>query len=438
MADQLLTAILARVTDLCKPLLTLVDHQPSFADLESTAVAVSRQVAAALLELATAASTPRVVGPCPACRAPGAEAVVRQRDRALLTRCGSIAVSRPHLTCRTCGHTRVPADDALGLPATVRMSPALGALVVAVGTLLPFRDAATLLAETTGIAIAPETVRRQALAAGKALRAAEDAVVAVVARTLEPADPLAIPPGRLTVEVDGVLVRFLDGWHEVKIGAVGGWTGERLDAVSYVARRATPEAFGPVLGAEAARRGALEVVGWTGPLTGRGLAILPEVIVLGDGAVWIWTRTAEQFGRRIEILDYFHAGEHLTTVATAIFGERSTASQAWAAEQRTRLREEGVVPVLAALRALEPTSPAAAETLRVERGYLTKNADRMAYPAFRAAGLPIGSGAVESAAKHVVQQRMKRAGMRWSDAGGDAMLALCARHASHRPLLQAA
>ena len=73
--------------------------------------------------------------------------------------------------------------------------------------------------------------------------------------------------------------------------------------------------------------------------------------------------------------------------------------------------------------------------LRVELGYFTTNAPRMDYPTFRARGLPIGSGAVESAAKHVVQVRMKRSGMRWSDAGGQALLALCAYRASNRPLL---
>jgi hypothetical protein len=70
--------------------------------------------------------------------------------------------------------------------------------------------------------------------------------------------------------------------------------------------------------------------------------------------------------------------------------------------------------------------------LRVELGYFTTNAPRMDYPAFHSGGLPIGSGAVESAARHVVQARMKRSGIRWSDSGGEAMLALCARNAAGR------
>jgi hypothetical protein len=90
--------------------------------------------------------------------------------------------------------------------------------------------------------------------------------------------------------------------------------------------------------------------------------------------------------------------------------------------------------VVEALRTRAAPTAAAATDLARERGYFAGNAARMAYPAFRAQGLPVGSGAVESAAKHVVQQRLKRAGMRWSETGGQALLALCARWASRRPL----
>ena len=94
---------------------------------------------------------------------------------------------------------------------------------------------------------------------------------------------------------------------------------------------------------------------------------------------------------------------------------------------------DGVAPVLAALRAGAPSAEAA-EALRLERGYFTTNAERMHYPALRLDGLPLGSGAIEAAADRLVQRRMKRAGMRWSDAGGDAPLALRARLSSGRPL----
>ena len=95
---------------------------------------------------------------------------------------------------------------------------------------------------------------------------------------------------------------------------------------------------------------------------------------------------------------------------------------------------QGAAPVLTALRAARAPSVEAAEVLRRERGYFAHNAERMDYPSLRLDGLPLGSGGIESAADHLVQRRMKRAGMRWSDAGGRAMLALCARLRSGRPI----
>ena len=178
--------------------------------------------------------------------------------------------------------------------------------------------------------------------------------------------------------------------------------------------------------AEAARRGALDVVGWTGPLRGRGLARLRPVVMLGDGARWIWELAVEHFGACVEILDYYHASQHLWEVARALFGRDTPEAAAWAAPLARRLRDEAAAP-----------DPVAADVLRRERAFFRTNAARMAYPDFRARGFPIGSGAVESAARHVVQARMKRPGMRWSDPGARAMLALRARLRSGRPLTPA-
>ena len=185
------------------------------------------------------------------------------------------------------------------------------------------------------------------------------------------------------------------------------------------------------------------MVNWTQPATtdarlrlvGPAEAQLRSVVVLGDGAHWIWELAAEQFAaQRIEIVDYWHATEHVWTVARALFGEDPDAAGGWAEAWCVDLLERGPEPWLAALRSAQPTDVAAAEVLRVELGYFTTNAPRMNYPAFHSGGLPIGSGAVESAAKHVVQVRMKRSGMRWSESGGEAMLALCAYLASNHAL----
>ena len=389
----------------------------------------------AVVEVATSELDPRLArarSACPGCRRKGEPHQVRERR--VLTTCGLLTLARPWYHCAGCGHGWSVAETVLEVRRSTRISEGLRAWLVRLGATAPFRDAAAVLAELTGLDLSPETVRRHSVEAGRALRAAEDAAAVAVERTREAAEPVEAAPGVLLAEADGVMLRYLDGWHEVKLGLVAGWEDGAAAAPSYVAAREPAERFGGRLLAEAARRGALQVVGWTGGLTGRALAALRESVLLGDGAAWIWTLADEHLDRRIEIVDFWHACEHLHALATALFGE-GAATAAWARARAGDLLHAGAGAVLAALREVKAPTPEAAAALRTERGYFAKHAERMAYPLFADDGLPLGSGAIEAAAGHVVQQRMKRAGMRWSEAGGDAMLALRARVRSHRPLL---
>jgi len=139
------------------------------------------------------------------------------------------------------------------------------------------------------------------------------------------------------------------------------------------------------------------------------------------------------FDQRIEAVDLWHASQHLYDTAHALFGETPHAT-AWAEARKAELVTIGPAPVLAAFDRAKPPTPKAAETRRRERAYFAARVDHLDYPTLRLEGLPIGSGAIESAADHVVQRRLKRAGMRWSPDGGQAMLSLRARLRSRRPL----
>ena len=151
-----------------------------------------------------------------------------------------------------------------------------------------------------------------------------------------------------------------------------------------------------------------------------------EVVVLGDGAPWIWNLAAEHFPRRVEILDWYHAKEHVSATARILYGEETERTTQWRQEQLDRLWDDRVGEVIATLRFLGAHQRSAVKRKAVEdlQRYLTTNQNRMRYRTFRNAGYQIGSGAAESAIGHVVQQRMKRSGMRWEPAGADAMLAL--------------
>jgi hypothetical protein len=365
--------------------------------------------------------------PCPACGGRGRGQSWRKRS--VVTLCGRLAFERPWCVCVACGGGFSPTDQSLALGSRERLSEGVRAWLSHAGATTSFRAAAEVVHHLTGLTVGAETVRRVTEALGAGLESETQTAVQYVAERREAAMPVAPAPGELVVETDGVMVRYQDGWHEVKIGVVGGYQNGRLTAKSYTAARAAPEQFGPRLLAEAARRGALDVVAWEGSPLQRRLAVLRKVTVLGDGARWIWNLAAGHFGERTEIVDWYHATEHVWGAAKALYATDQLAA-GWAGAQLTELWETGAVPVLAALTAVPAPTAEAAAVLQRERGYFRTNQSRMTYPAFREAGLPIGSGAVESSTRHVVQQRLKRAGCRGSEPGAQAVLNLCCRLAA--------
>jgi hypothetical protein len=381
------------------------------------------------------------------------------RLRTVLTRVGPVTLRRPWYHCRPCQAGWSPADQTLGLAPHQRTSTGLQQWEATLGARLPFAESQRVLADLTGLSVGTETVRTHTERLGAAHAAAEQAAIAHVLTTQDPlpARYAPVPANqRLVLETDGVLVRYRDtGWHEVKVAeAVGCVLGNgrarddpayrppRLRRPSYTAAREPTEGFDARLLALAAERGALDIVRYQQPpgtdprlaLWGAHTACLRPVVLLADGAKWIWALAARCFGEdRTEIVDAWHAVQHLWTVGKALFGEATAATTAWVQAAERELWEIGPFPVLARLKAAVPPDPAAAEVLRVERGYFTTNAARMRYPQFRAQGLPVGSGAIESAARHLVQHRLKGAGMRWSPAGAAALLALRSLLASSRP-----
>lgn len=412
-------------------------HDASLASLEAAVLAAVRAALPKLLTEVVRLNTRALQEPqahwpqfCPCC---SAKAPVHSvRPRSVETLCGPLTYERPWYLCRSCGHGFSLADATLGVEARSRLSAGLHAWLLELGSRTAFRDAADLLELLTGLGVSPETVRQHTEQTGARLEAAAEARSDEVQRTGQAVGPVDRAPGTLVVETDGVMVRYRDAWHEVKLGLVAGLVAGELRAPSYLARRLSAEAFGPRLLAEATRRGALTEIGWQGSVFA-GRPIWSDVVVIGDGAPWIWKLAAEHFGRHAEIVDFYHASEHLWTVAHALH-DKDEAATAWAQARVHELHQQGSEPVLKALREARAPDEEAAEVLRRERAYFQTNAARMDYPSFREQGLPNGSGAIESAAKHLVQQRMKRPGARWSEAGAHGVLAVRCWLLSGRPI----
>lgn len=443
MSDTLPAVIIPQLEELGRALHRVVQEHPddTLAALEQTLLGVIREFSPRLLAAVLTASqcslqpdAQDLWWPCPGC---GTRSGSHEwRDRTVRTVCGKMTFERPWHICPQCQRGFSPTDQQLELAPRARLSPGLQEWVITQGAQeASFAEAAKTLGRLTGIGVSDETVRQHTERRGQALAAADAAAIAQVQQTQEAAEPVDPAPGHLVVETDGVMVRYLSGWHEVKLGVVGGQVDGELVALSYCAARESAEAFGPRLLAEAGRRGALEILEWEGSPLRRQRAVLREVIIVGDGARWIWVLADEHFGTRVEIVDFYHAAEHLWTVARAVYGEGTVRAKTWAETQIERLQKKGVKPVRRALGRLRAKTPAAAEVLRRERGYFRTNAARMAYPTFRERGLPIGSGAVESSAGHLVQQRMKRSNaMRWSEAGAHGVLTVRCRLLSNRPI----
>ena len=441
MSEALPAGIVAQLDALGQALLCVARAQrdQTLAVVEQEALTAMRAAMPGLLGAVLRASTsslqPGGVGrtaPCPRCarRIPLAE----WRPRTLTTVCGALTVERPWYHCRTCRHGWSPSDTTWDLAPRARVSAGLADWLVDLGASTTFADAQRELGKLSGLQVSAETIRQYTERRGAAIETAEEATAQTVLRTQEAAAPLEPAPGTLVVETDGVMVRYQSGWHEVKLGLVGGQVSGDLTALSYLAARRAADAFGPRLLAEAARRGALAIVGWDGPSTGYPLARLRPVVVLGDGAHWIWELAAAHFGERREIVDFYHATQHVWTLAHALFGEGTWLAARWADFAILALAEEGARALLDLLDATRAPTPTTATILQRERQYFRGDAARMDYPTFRAQGLPLGSGAVESAGRHLVQLRMKRAGARWSDDGGQAVLNVRCRLVSHRPL----
>ena len=161
----------------------------------------------------------------------------------------------------------------------------------------------------------------------------------------------------------------------------------------------------------ARRRGAIS--GWSGDTPS----------VLGDGAPWIWNIAADLFPDAIQIVDRYHANEHLSGAVKAIYGPDNDLRAPWTHARCSELKAGKIDLVLAALAA-----HANIEEARQCQDYIQTNRDRMRYGEFHAAGLCTSTGVVESACKRAIGIRLKRGGMFWTVSGANAIIALrCCR-----------
>jgi len=298
-----------------------------------------------------------------------------------------------------------------------------------------FAEAEGQVEKLSGLFVSSTTIRALSYARGAALayRQDQEAKAAMEPPGLEEvvdSRSQAPPPPRIVLSQDGTKIRTYEDWREVKISTT-----------SVVEVEAAESAGGPpqVGQKEHSYRAGI----WTSEqlrrqhwadVKARGFEEAEEIIALGDGAIWIWENFAECFPERIEVLDWVHAKDRIWEAAEVVFGAGSSEARAWGMEQLRRLIKGEAMRVQQAIKGLSPPGEEAQDVVRRVGQYFEHHAHRMRYEEFRQAGYPIGSGTVESAAKNVVESRMKRGGQRWAVPNANALLALRADLLSVNPL----
>jgi hypothetical protein len=159
----------------------------------------------------------------------------------------------------------------------------------------------------------------------------------------------------------------------------------------------------------------------------RGWSRAQKKVVMGDGAEWIWNLAQQHFPGAVQIVDLYHARQHLWELARRLYPNEEVQQKAWMKVHQRRLLDRGKIKKLVeALRSIHSTNPELAEKIRTGADYFERNADRLRYPKFRRQYLFVGSGVIEAGCKTVIGSRLKRSGMFWSVAvaGANAILAL--------------
>jgi hypothetical protein len=369
---------------------------------------------------------------CPVCGQPLRQCSA-SHARTFLTRFGDITIARTRGYCKRCRKWRTPADAALGLDDTAGYSPAVQAMTALAASKMPVADASEVLHHLTGVKLPRATLAREAQRQGQRaqrLRTRLDQQAAPEKQQLE----LVLEPYQMIIQLDAWNIRERDAWgqsatlrrrgheperwHWVYTGTVfrldqrAETAGGRPVIVErgYVFTRQGLDALREQLHAEALRRGVGQAA---------------SVLVIGDGAVWIWRLADDRWPHAKQRLDFYHAVQHLAAVGRALWGEDKGQLKAWLKPLVRQLKNESAVKVIRQLNEALAGLPAGptADAVAKEVAYFREHEQRMDYRMAQRAGEPIASGPVEATCRQG-QCRFKRPGQFWSTVGDEALLCL--------------
>lgn len=359
-------------------------------------------------------------------------------EKTLLTIMGPVSYRRSRYECHECGQTRYPGDEELDIVGTGR-TPGVRRMMARAGSRQPFKEAREDLKVYAGIEVSAKDVERVAEKIGEHIEAWQSAERETLLKV-----EVAVPKDKsipvFYIEMDGTGVPMVkaetdgrkgkqpDGTsktREVKLGCVFTQTsrdekGRPIrdpDSTSFVGSIETAENFGERIEAEAIRRGLLNA---------------HRVVLIGDGATWIRGLCELRFPYALQIVDLYHARQHVANLCKLLFGCNEKKLSRYRMQWWSCLDEGNVEKIIRQAQRILPTETTTLQKVAVEIGYLQENKSRMRYAEFRKQGLFVGSGVIEAGCKSIIGSRLKQSGMEWTVRGANSIIALRCAMLSNR------
>jgi len=379
-----------------------------------------------------------VIPSCPECDSKMRN--LGKRRKHIVSLLGDSTITRNYYECEKCGYHSIPKDKLLDIENT-SFTQGVRRVAAKLAACDSFQNSSAAMAELCGIYVCGKDTERIAQTAGLALETEKQAQIEAVF-SMDGINRAVESVPVMYIEYDGTGVPVMkrevanrkgkqsDGTaktREVKLGCIFTQTGTNIEgspirdenSTSYFGAIEASDSFSKRLFMEAANR---------------GVDSAQKVVIIGDGAKWIWNLANDNFPNAIQIVDVFHAKEHLSELIHELFLDADM--QARIKNDWFALLDGGDIPKLTFEMGAVITSEEKETLLQREITYFTENASRMQYASFKKMGLFIGSGVIEAGCKNVIGKRFKQSGMHWSVRGANAIIALrCALLSGNSHLL---
>ena len=358
--------------------------------------------------------------------------------------CGKVKLLRTHGWCPHCQHWVFPADRVLGLREDSTASPLVQEMCALLVSKMPAEQAEALSLRVTGRRLSRSTLAREAQRQGDSALDVRQQLVDAPGWVAPPAKAKVaaaadqpVEPFTLVIQIDAWNIRERDHWGQTqklrrRNQELDRWHWVYTATCFRLNHRCTKGRFKAKQRAIITERSYVATRGGTEALMkqlyyearARGLAQAQRVLVIADGAVWIWNLVEDRFKDAVQRLDLYHANTYLWAVANELHGAGTRESRQWVKPLLKQIRNDQVARVITQLEELKPRltqAPAKAAGQAIE--YYQNNQKRMKYKQARKLKEPIGSGAIESTCRQL-QCQIGRAHQFWSTRGDEALLCL--------------